>query len=89
MQDAGLEIVVIETFLCTANVVVGVLLIYGIKQKWRWVLDPPEWAAFMYLPALVKLVWGPKYVVRAAYFTTYFSLVSSVICLAETSISMF
>jgi hypothetical protein len=52
MQDSGSEIFVIEPFLCAGNVVVGVLLIYGIKQQWRWVLDPPEWAAFMYLPAL-------------------------------------
>lgn len=89
MQDAGSEIFVLETVLCAVNVVVGVLMIYGIKQRWRWLLDPPEWAAFIYLPALVKLVWGPKYVVNVAYFTAYFTLVSSVICLAEISASMF
>ena len=54
-----------------------------------WVLDPPEWAAFMYLPALLKMVWGSKYAVNVAYVTACFSLVSNVICLAETIFSMF
>lgn len=89
MQDSGSEISVIEPFLWGRNVVVSVLLIYGIKQQWRWVLDPPEWATFMYPPALVKMVWGSKYVVNVAYFTAYFSLVSSIICLAEITFSMF
>jgi hypothetical protein len=89
MQHAGSEIFVIEKVFCVANVVVGMLMVYGIKQQWRWLLDPPQWAAFIYLPALVKLVWGPKYVVKVAYFTAYFTLVSSVICLAEISMSMF
>ena len=87
MQDAGAEIFVIEKVLCAVNVVVGVLMIFGIKQKWHWVLDPPKWAALIYLPALVKLVWGPQYVVKVAYFTAYFTLVSSVICLAEIWLS--
>jgi hypothetical protein len=89
MQDSGLEIFLIETVLCAGNVVVGVLLIYGIKQQGRWVLDPPEWVAFMYLPALVMMVLGSKYVVNVVYFTACFSLVSSVICLAEIIFSTF
>ena len=52
MQSSGSEIFVIETVLCVDNVAVAVLMIYGVKQQWRWVLDPPEWAAFIYLPAL-------------------------------------
>ena len=51
IQDSGSETSVIEPFLCAGNIVVGVLLIYGIKQQGRWVLDPPEWATLMYLPA--------------------------------------
>jgi hypothetical protein len=89
LQGSGSEIFVIETVLCADNVVVGVLMIYGIKQQWRWVLDLPEWAAFTYLPALVKMVRGSKYVVNVAYFTACFSLVSSVICLAEIIFSTF
>jgi hypothetical protein len=40
MRESGSEIITIETFLCAVNVVVGVFLINGINQQWRWVLDP-------------------------------------------------
>jgi hypothetical protein len=38
------------------GVVFSVLLVYGLKQKWRWVVDPPEWMFMIYFPAVVKIV---------------------------------
>ena len=53
----------IDVILVFANLIglaFGVLLVYGLKQKWRWVVDPPGWAFAVYFPAVVKIVWGPK-----------------------------
>ena len=72
----------IDVILVFANLIglaFGVLLVYGLKQKWRWVVDPPEWMFMIYFPAVVKSVWGPKYVLSVAYITAYGSLIMSLI----------
>jgi hypothetical protein len=81
----------IDVIIVFANLIglaFGVLLVYGLKQKWRWVVDPPEWAFAIYLPAVVKIVWGPKYVLSVAYITAYGSLIMSLIGLIQTLIRL-
>ena len=80
----GLQIVV-----CAIGVAYGTLLAYGLKQQWRWTIDPPEWISVIYFPTVVKMVWGPKHVRRFAYVTAYGSLVMSLICLAESLVGSF
>ena len=70
------------------SVVFSLLLVYGLKQKWRWVVDPPKWMVAIYLPAVVKIVWGPTYVLRVAYITAYGSLILSLIGLLQALILM-
>jgi hypothetical protein len=83
MQEArsveGLELLV-----CASGVAYGALLIYGLKQQWRWLTDPPEWTSVIYFPTVVKMIWGPKHVRSFAYLTAYGSLVMSLICLAQS-----
>ena len=77
---------VIAIFANLISVVFSLLLVYGLKQKWGWVVDPPKWMVAIYLPAVVKIVWGPKYVLRVAYITAYGSLILSLIGLLQTLI---
>jgi hypothetical protein len=84
--DNFLDIIVI--FANLIGLAFGVLLVYGLKQKWRWVVDPPKWAFAIYFPAVVKIVWGPKYVLSVAYITAYGSLIMSLIGLIQTLIRL-
>ena len=80
---------VLQLFVCAIGVAYGALLVYGLKQQWRWITDPPEWTSVIYFPTVVKMVWGPKHVRSFAYVTAYGSLVMSLICLVESLIGSF
>ena len=84
--DNFLDVIVV--FANLIGLAFGVLLVYGLKRKWRWVVDPPEWTFAIYLPAVVKIVWGPKYVLSVAYITAYGSLIMSLIGLIQTLIRL-
>jgi cellulose synthase/poly-beta-1,6-N-acetylglucosamine synthase-like glycosyltransferase len=51
---------VIAVFASLIGIVFSVLLVYGLQQKWRWIVDPPEWMFMIYFPAVVKIVGGPN-----------------------------
>jgi hypothetical protein len=86
MQDPR-SIAVLELVFCALGVVYGALLIYGLKQQWRWITDPPEWTSVIYFPTVVKMIWGPKHVRFFAYVTAYGSLVMSLVCLAQSLVA--
>lgn len=88
MQEAR-AIEVFELLVCASGVAYGAVLIYGLKQQWRWLTDPPEWTSLIYFPTVVKMIFGPKHVRSAAYLTAYASLVMSLICLAQSVIGSF
>jgi hypothetical protein len=79
---------VLDLFFCTAGLVFGAVLVYGLKREWPWVLDPPEWMFAIYLPAVIKMIWGPKHVRRFAYLTAYGYVVMSIICIAGSLLDM-
>ena len=83
MEDTR-SIAVLELVFCVIGVAYGAFLIYGLKQQWRWITDPPEWTSVIYFPTVVKMIWGPKHVLLFAYLTAYGSLVMSLICLAQS-----
>ena len=83
MQDAHF-VEVFELVSCVIGVAYGAFLIYGIKQKWGWIMDPPEWTSVIYFPTVVKMIWGPKHVRLFAYLTAYGSLAMSLICLGQS-----
>jgi len=76
----------LELLVCASGVAYGALLVYGLKQQWRWITDPPEWISVIYFPTVVKMIWGPKHVRSFAYLTAYGALVMSLICLAQSLI---
>jgi hypothetical protein len=44
----------------TFTILVGGFLLLGVKQKWRWLVDPPEdWSPF-YSQAFLKENFGPN-----------------------------
>jgi hypothetical protein len=88
MQEAR-SMEVLEIFVCASGVTYGALLVYGLKQQWRWLTDPPEWTSVIYFPTVVKMIFGPKHVRSFAYLTAYGSLVMSLICLAQSVIGSF
>ena len=88
MQEAR-SMEVLELFVCASGVTYGALLVYGLKQQWRWLTDPPEWTSVIYFPTVVKMIFGPKHVRSFAYLTAYGSLVMSLICLAQSVIGSF
>jgi hypothetical protein len=83
MRDAR-SVEVLELLVCALGATYGALLIYGLKQRWRWITDPPEWTSVIYFPTVVKMIWGPKYIRTFAYMTAYGSLAISLICLAQS-----
>jgi hypothetical protein len=38
----------------------GGLLLFGVKQKWRWLVDPPEDGSPFYSQAFLKENFGPN-----------------------------
>jgi hypothetical protein len=88
MQEAR-SVEVLELFVCASGVAYGALLVYGLKQQWRWLTDPPEWTSVIYFPTVVKMIWGPKHVRSVAYLTAYGFLVMSLICLTQSVIGSF
>ncbi|MGH7183049.1 MAG: hypothetical protein ACREJN_13860, partial [Nitrospiraceae bacterium] len=73
MQDAR-SVEMFELVFCVIGVAYGALLIYGLKQQWRWITDPPEWMSVIYFPTVVKMIWGPKHVRLFASVTAYGAL---------------
>lgn len=57
------------------NTLYGGVLIYGLKRKWHWVTDPPEWMFAFYFPATVKILYGTRAVEAAAYINAWLSFV--------------
>jgi hypothetical protein len=86
MEEAH-SVEVMEVLVCASGVVYGLVLAYGIKQEWRWIFDPPEWASVIYFPTVVKMIWGPKHVRSFAYVTAYGALVMSLICLVQSLVA--
>jgi hypothetical protein len=78
-----------EVLVCASGVVYGLVLAYGLKQNWRWITDPPEWTSVIYLPTVVKMIWGPTHVRSCAYLTAYGALVMSLICLVQALVASF
>ena len=78
-----------DLFVCTIGLAFGALLVYGLKQDWPWITDPPEWTSVIYFPTVVKMIWGPKHVRSFAYLTAYGSLVMSLICLVQSVVGSF
>ncbi len=45
---------------CLPILVIGALTLYGVKKRWRWLVDPPEsWSPF-YSQSFVKENFGPQ-----------------------------
>ena len=88
MREAR-SVEVFELLVCAIGVAYGALLVYGLKQQWRWLTDPPEWISVIYFPTVVKMIWGLKHVRRFAYLTAYGFLVMSLFCLAQSLIGLF
>lgn len=57
MQEVH-SVEVLELLVCASGVAYGALLVYGLKQQWRWLTDPPEWTSVVYFPTVVKMIWG-------------------------------
>ena len=85
MQEAR-SMEVLELVVCAIGLAYGALLAYGLKQRWHWITDPPEWLSVIYFPTVVKMIWGPEHIRSFAYVTAYGALVMSLICLAQSLI---
>lgn len=78
----------LEPFVCAIGVAFGAVVVYGLKQQWHWVTDPPEWMFAIYFPTVVKMVWGLKHVRRFAYLTAYGYIVMGLICLTQSLLDL-
>ena len=83
MQDPHF-VATLELISCMIGLAYGAVLIYGLKQQWHWLMDPPEWTSVIYFPTVVKMIWGPKHVRLFAYLTAYGTLIMSFICLVQS-----
>lgn len=65
----------VKALLFGLSAIYGGVLIYGLKRKWYWVTDPPEWMFAFYFPAMVKVRYGPRAVESSAYITAWLHFV--------------
>ena len=79
----------LDLFMCALGLAFGAVLVYGLRQQWRWITDPPEWTSVIYFPTVVKMIWGPKHVRSFAYLTAYGSFAMSLFCLAQALVASF
>ena len=78
----------LDLFMCTLGLAFGAVLVYGLKRDWPWITDPPEWMFAIYLPTVIKMIWGPKHVRRFAYLTAYGYVVMSIICITGSLLDL-
>ena len=57
-----------DVLLDLAMIVVGLALLLGANQEWRWLVDPPEAAWFFYSQSFLKKLFGKKNVIMITYF---------------------
>lgn len=88
MEEAT-SVEMMEIVVCASGVVYGSVLAYGLKQQWRWMMDPPEWTSVIYFPTVVKMIWGPTHIRTFAYLTAYGSFAMSLFCLAQAVVASF
>jgi hypothetical protein len=50
-----------------AMIVIGLALMLGANQEWRWLVDPPEAAWFFYSQSFLKKFFGKKNVILITY----------------------
>jgi hypothetical protein len=79
---------VFDLAICIIGLAFGAVLVYGLKRDWHWITDPPEWMFAIYLPTVIKMIWGPKHVRRFAHVTAYGYIIMSIICLTGSLLDM-
>ena len=47
--------------------VAALALLYGAKQRWKFLVDPPEWLWLCYSQAFLKKTFGARFVVVFTY----------------------
>jgi len=61
-------ITVLVLYLITTLIAaIGLTLIYGAYARWRWLVDPPTDMRFYYSQAVLKRVFGVRFVVVYTY----------------------
>lgn len=48
-------------------VVVGLLVLYGARQRWSWLIDPPDELWFCYSQSFMKKLLGPSGLIKFTY----------------------
>jgi hypothetical protein len=88
MEEAR-SVELMEILVCAGGVIYGAVLAYGLRQQWRWMMDPPEWTSVIYFPTVVKMMWGLQHVRTFAYLTAYGSFAMSLFCLTQALVALF
>jgi hypothetical protein len=52
---------------CTSASVLGVIILYGAKRRWRWLVDPPEWLYLLDSQSMLKVLFGQRFVLIFTY----------------------
>ncbi|HJU04131.1 MAG TPA: hypothetical protein VJ692_03195 [Nitrospiraceae bacterium] len=52
---------------CASACGLGFIILYGAKQRWRWLVDPPEWLYLFYLQSMLKVLFGQRFVLAFTY----------------------
>ena len=50
------------------SLLAGVVLFVGARQKWAWLVDPPDKMWLYYSQAFVKKLFGRTFTIRFTYF---------------------
>lgn len=60
-------------------VLIGLAIIYGARQRWRWLVDPPEWLYLVYSQSFLKVLFGRKFVLFFTYFMGSLFVLASIL----------
>ena len=61
-------------FLDCILVAYGVLILLGVKRRWRWLMDPPDWLFAVHFPSFVKRLYGRRFVIAVTLVLAWFAI---------------
>lgn len=66
-------------FLDGIAVAYGMLLLWGVRRRWKWLTDPPEWLYAFHFPSFVKILYGRRFVVAVTLVLGWFAITLGVL----------
>src|SRR2546425_789974 len=67
-QETTLQDLLLRSLVFASVTAIGLVLIYGARRKWRWLVDPPEWLYLLWSQSALKVLIGRRFLPGFTYF---------------------